>query len=72
MENEKIIHDCGLCPEVKMGVDDFYDKYEDLYCCGQAISEIYYNTYHQKWVATNNEYNSIINYCPWCGVKLKI
>jgi len=38
---------------------------------GCAISNIEYSDDAKRWYAHNNEYTSIVNYCPFCGLGLK-
>lgn len=38
---------------------------------GVAIDYIYFNDKDSQWVATNDEYATAINFCPFCGEKLQ-
>lgn len=37
---------------------------------GNNIGKIIYLDDIDKWIATNYEYSTIINYCPFCGLRL--
>ena len=42
------------------------------YMYGQAIgNNIYYDEYNDNYIATNNEYTIIIEFCPFCGKELR-
>ena len=41
----------------------------DLY--GDAITRIDWDEEKKLWFASNDEYATSINYCPWCGKKLE-
>lgn len=66
-----IEHNCGKRPEDKMEDREWYSKYNHLYHYGVAFYCIYFDETTHKWIATNDEYSCIINYCPWCGLKLE-
>jgi len=49
-----------------------YDVNKDSYQHGAALDkDIYYNEYHNNFIATNGEYSIIVKFCPWCGIELK-
>ena len=68
-----IVHNCKEFDENK-------EKYgwrghnipKEIYSCGGAIDEIQYNEKANLWHTYNNEYATIINFCPFCGIKLEI
>lgn len=61
-------HICDKRPEDKMTTEEWHNS--GLYYCGIAIDKIYFDEQIKLWIATNGEYNCIVNYCPWCGEKL--
>jgi hypothetical protein len=52
-----------ICDRKELGTDKEY-----LY--GEAVTEIIYHIQDKVWLASNNEYGTIIKYCPFCGVLL--
>lgn len=38
---------------------------------GGAVGNIIFDFYVNCWLAFNDEYASIINYCPFCGKELE-
>lgn len=46
-------------------------KAADISNYGPAISDIEYTEEGNFWVAHNDEYVTVIKYCPFCGEKLE-
>ena len=58
-----VVHQCKFTPKQSQCED---------YQFGEAISnEIFYNKYHNNFLISNDEYCSIINFCPYCGMNFK-
>lgn len=46
---------------VNAGVSDY----------GPAVGKIVYIPSIDAWIASNDEYATIVRFCPWCGKELK-
>jgi len=42
------------------------------YLYGEAVTEISYYEEDKVWLASNDEYATVIKYCPFCGVRLDL
>lgn len=42
------------------------------YFYGEAITEIIYHEEDKVWLASNDEYATVIRYCPFCGSLLRV
>ena len=41
------------------------------YLYGEAVTEIIYYEDDKVWLASNDEYGTVIRYCPFCGINLE-
>ena len=65
-----IVH---TCKEYSILHENYKNKHgrHPFYGYGPAIdSECYYLKEDGIWLIGNGEYDSIINYCPYCGINL--
>lgn len=62
--SDPIKHDCDVIEQ-----HEEYAFEHEFY--GNAIAYVEWDSNAKVWYVHNNEYCTVIRFCPWCGTKLQ-